>query len=99
MGDKLGTVETLPALAPAVQEHDVHFAVSLWGATQSLREITGAVLPLHEQGKYEQHMSQARSAMGADAFAAAWEAGRALTWEQATDYALERLDRGNPGVP
>lgn len=92
IGEKTGTLTTLHTLASAVQGHDVNFAVSLWGAVHSLRESTGKVMSLKEQEKYEQQMSQIHSAMGEDAFVTAWEAGRALTWEQAANYALEKLD-------
>lgn len=89
---KIGIATTLQALATAMLDDDICFAVSLWGAEQSLRENISLAMPLKEQDKYDHQLSQTRAALGEDAFIAAWETGRALTWEQATDYALEKLN-------
>ncbi len=43
---------------------------------------------------YEQSLAEARSTLGDDAFAAAWEAGQSLTLEQAG-----AVGRGSPGPP
>jgi len=96
VGEKLGIVTTLHELASAVQEQDINVAVCLWGAAQTLRKSTGAVMTLKEREEYERQVSQARATLEESAFAAAWEAGHALTWEQAADYALEKLEmQGN----
>jgi predicted ATPase/DNA-binding SARP family transcriptional activator len=94
MGTKSAIAQAVNTVASAMQGRDVNVAVSLWGAAQTLRENTGGVMPLKEQEKYEKDLSQARVTLGEDAFVAAWEAGRALTWEQAADYALEKLNTG-----
>ena len=36
----------------------------------------------------DKQMASVREALGEEAFAAAWDAGRAMTWEQAVEYAL-----------
>lgn len=89
--NKLGMLEALNALALAVPGHDANFAVSLWGATQALQKSIGMVLTSEEKKLYEQQWGQARSVLGEDAFAIAWNTGRAQTWEQTADYALEKL--------
>jgi hypothetical protein len=38
---------------------------------------------------YEQDIAEARAAIGEEAFAAAWEQGRAMSLEQVVAYALE----------
>ncbi|MFA0754594.1 MAG: hypothetical protein YPKNTGVA_000088, partial [Candidatus Fervidibacter sp.] len=40
----------------------------------------------------EQIVTELRSALGDEAFAVAWEEGRAMTLEQAIAYALEHPD-------
>jgi predicted ATPase/DNA-binding SARP family transcriptional activator len=92
MGDKLGIVTTLRVLASAIQMPDIDVAISLWGAAQTLLANIGAVMSPQDQAKYEQELSQARATLGEAAFVASWETGCALTWEQAADYALEKLE-------
>jgi predicted ATPase/DNA-binding SARP family transcriptional activator/Tfp pilus assembly protein PilF len=64
-------------------------AARLWGAAQALREQIGAPLPPRLREERDRHVRQARSALGEEAFAAAWEEGRAMTSEQAVLHALE----------
>jgi hypothetical protein len=42
-----------------------------------------------DEPEHEAQVAQTRERLGESAFAAAWEAGSALTWEQAVAYALE----------
>jgi hypothetical protein len=49
----------------------------------------GSPITPDNQEEYEHELSAIRAALGEEAFAAAWEAGRALSWEQAIAYALE----------
>lgn len=92
IGAKMSIVTILHVLAGTIQGRDRRSAAYLWGAAHTLQETTGATLPLRDQEEYEQHINQTRAAMGVNAFVAAWDAGRALTWEQAADYALEMLN-------
>ena len=55
---------------------------------QKLREEIGAPTWLKDKQRQDRAIAEARTALGEVAFAAAWEAGRALTWEQAVEYAL-----------
>jgi hypothetical protein len=68
-------------------------AVRLLGAAEALREATGARLLRHEQPELEQHLAALRRQLGEPAFMAAWESGRALTWQEATAYALRRTSK------
>jgi tetratricopeptide (TPR) repeat protein len=63
----------------------------LFGATEVLRESMG-MFPLYMRRQYEQDVARARSLIDEEAFAVAWEAGRAMTWEQAVTYALEESE-------
>jgi predicted ATPase/DNA-binding SARP family transcriptional activator len=73
-----------------IAQAEVPKAVRLWGAACTLRESLSATLPAQEQTKIDRQLVQARLDMGEGAFAVTWEEGRALTWEQAVDYALEQ---------
>jgi tetratricopeptide (TPR) repeat protein len=81
----LGCLEGLASFAC----HQGHFerAATLFGAGEAFREalhrprISGA-------GEYEQRVASARVALGDAAFATAWAEGRAMTLEQAIEYAL-----------
>ena len=63
-------------------------AARLGGAAFALRESLG--IPLHPVGRkrFDKAMASAREAVGEETFAAAWDAGRAMTVEQAVEYAL-----------
>jgi predicted ATPase/class 3 adenylate cyclase len=90
LGDRQGIAESLDGVANlARQEQQPLRAVRLWGAAASLREAIGLPRSPREQERYEREMAQARAAPGEDGFTTAWEEGRAMTWEQAVDYALE----------
>jgi tetratricopeptide (TPR) repeat protein len=58
-------------------------AARLLGASEALREVGGLALEPKERSKYERCVSRARADLGAAAFDAAWQAGRALPLAQA----------------
>ncbi len=65
----------------------------LFGAAEGLMEAVGA--PVYNYVKvdpslYQRTKSSARSQLGEEAFEAAWAEGRAMTLEQAVEYALGR---------
>ena len=64
-------------------------AARLWGAAETLREHLDAPLSPVERLECDRLIAAARAALGAEAFAAAWAEGRALSLEQALSYALE----------
>jgi predicted ATPase/class 3 adenylate cyclase len=89
LGDKGGVTGSVDALADlAYQKQQARRAAQLWGAATCLREAIGSPRPPVEQKKYEQQSEQARAALGESAFDAAFEQGRAMTFEQAVEYAL-----------
>jgi predicted ATPase/class 3 adenylate cyclase/Tfp pilus assembly protein PilF len=88
-GEPRETAEDLEGLAHLARlQSDWERAARLWGAAQSLREAIGTP-PLPEERKEdERDQAAVREALGEAAFAAAWAEGRAMTLEQAIEYAL-----------
>src|SRR5262249_23716858 len=79
LGGGKGVAQCLGGLAAVrLEEEAIQTAVGLWGAAHALRESTGAPLSPHEREQHDRQVEQARSALGEDAFAAAWEQGRTL---------------------
>jgi non-specific serine/threonine protein kinase len=66
-------------------------AARLWGAVESMVEVFGMrITPMARSlTDYEGHLAASRSQLGEEAFAAAWEEGRAMALEQTVDYALQ----------
>ena len=66
-------------------------AARLWGAVEAMEEAFGiTITPLaRSHTDYEGHLAASRSRLGEEAFAAAWSEGRAMTLEEAVEYALE----------
>jgi tetratricopeptide (TPR) repeat protein len=87
------TIDSIEGLAAtAAVQGDGERAAQLWGAAEAFREATGSQLDALEVRNYERWVTAARTRFDADAFAAAWAAGRALTLEQAIAEALQPLD-------
>jgi hypothetical protein len=63
-------------------------AAWLFGAAEALRAAIGHLPAPQDQANYEGRLASTRSRLGAAAFAAAWAKGRAMTMEQAIEYAL-----------
>src|SRR5262249_37712300 len=80
----------LAALAPvATAAGRPARAAQLWGAAERLREEVGSALPPNERDRCERQVTAARASLGEEtAFDVAWQAGRAMTLEQAIEYAL-----------
>ena len=88
-GDKLYVSRSLECLAAVdAVRGDRSRAVRLFGAGEALREAMGASVLLH-LGDYDGAVAAARDHLSEEAFAAAWAEGRAMTLEEAVDYALE----------
>jgi non-specific serine/threonine protein kinase len=60
----------------------------LWGAAESVRELTGAILSPVELQVYEPYIDAARARLDEAAWEEAWAEGRAMTVEEAVGYAL-----------
>ena len=80
-------VEECAALAQA--EGKPPRAARLAGAADRVREAFPEVRLGEEKATHEQTLAAARAALGEDAFSAAWEAGRAMTLDEAVEYALD----------
>ena len=66
-------------------------AASLWGAAEAMEEAFGIRLTYLGRSAigYDDYLVSARSNLGEEAFAAAWDEGRAMTTEEAIEYALK----------
>ena len=63
-------------------------AARLFGAAEAQREIVGQLYEPRDQASHDQWVAPARAALGDTTFTAAWAKGRAMTLEQAVEYAL-----------
>jgi len=63
-------------------------AARFLGAAEALRETLGFHRLPPDQGDYDQRFVSTRAGLGDTAFARAWAEGRAMTLEQAFEYAL-----------
>jgi non-specific serine/threonine protein kinase len=78
--------------AAAALDGEAQRAAQLLGAAAALHESVGFVLEPDQALVVDPAVDRARTQLGEEAFAATWEAGRALTLEQAIAYALEEND-------
>ena len=74
-------------------------AARLLGTVEAQREALGYAFELPERERYGRAAEAAREALGEEAFAAAWAAGRALPLEEAAAEALALADALAGGVP
>jgi predicted ATPase/class 3 adenylate cyclase len=63
-------------------------AARMWGAASALRDAIGTRLPLEEEERFAGSLSAVRELLGEEAFAAAWEEGRAQPLDQVVAEAL-----------
>jgi predicted ATPase/DNA-binding CsgD family transcriptional regulator len=75
----------------AAEEGQLSWAVQLWGAADALRETIRVPISRIERAEYERSIATARTHLGEKDFAAAWEAGRLMTPEQATTSQAEAI--------
>ena len=66
-------------------------AARLFGATDALRAAVGVPVRPVDRRLYDRDVTAVRAALGAETFAAAWAAGRALSLEQAIAEATDCL--------
>ncbi|MGB7062844.1 MAG: protein kinase [Candidatus Zixiibacteriota bacterium] len=91
LGDRRNVADSLEALGILVAGcKDSAQAARLLGAANSLREQINAPPPPAKQEKLDRVLSSTRSAFGESAFAKEWDEGRAMSMEQAIDYALKK---------
>lgn len=72
----------------AALDEEPERAARLWGAAEKQRQTIGCRPAPGARATYERAMAAARTQLGEQSFAAAWERGRALTLEQAIAEAL-----------
>jgi len=88
-GDRLGVIECLEGLAEMVgMRRRPERVAGLLGAAAALRQAIGAPLPPVNQDNRQRSVDSASAELGAAGFAAAYSRGRAMTLEQAIEYAL-----------
>src|SRR5262249_21164847 len=71
-------------------------AIRLLGAEEAFCETLGARPPVAVAAEYERTVAEGRAALGDEAFAAAWAAGRAMSIDEAVEFALQD---GHDGAP
>lgn len=92
LGDKRVVAVSLGSFADLARaESQPERAARLWGAAEALRDAIGAPLPPDARQKYERNLAAVHEALGEEAFAAVWAVGRAMTLEQAVEYALGEM--------
>ncbi len=90
LGDKWVTNQCLDGLAGISHaRQDYRCAARLLGGSEALRERLGITRPPSGRVRYEELFASSIGALGNDAFQAAWAEGRAMTLEQAIEYALK----------
>jgi predicted ATPase/DNA-binding SARP family transcriptional activator/DNA-binding CsgD family transcriptional regulator len=82
----INALEAMAGLAGALGEADR--AARLWGAAEAARADTGIVLPPGDRALHEPHLAAARSRLGEAAWERALTEGRAMSLDEATEYAL-----------
>ena len=78
----------------SVAKGDLAFAARLAGAAEALLETIEVIAYPHatDRSLYERQLAAARESLGFRAWGEAWEEGRAMTAEEAIEYALEARD-------
>jgi tetratricopeptide (TPR) repeat protein len=95
LGTKDGSAACLAGLARgAALKGDAPRAARLLGAAESICEPIGGLFAPIYATEYGQIVLMARSRLDETAFGEAWAAGRAMSCEEAVDYALGRADDG-----
>ena len=91
MGHKMGIAYCLLGLAGVAGEQvRPDRAARLWGAAEALREAIGMDLSPFDRthSRYEERLSTTRSLMDEKTWEKAWSEGRAMSPEEAIEYAL-----------
>jgi predicted ATPase/class 3 adenylate cyclase/Tfp pilus assembly protein PilF len=90
LGYKPGILRNLTGLVVvALAQAQFERAARFFGVVEELREATGVPLPPADRAEHERSVAAVRTALGEEAFAAAWAEGRAMSLEEAIKYALE----------
>ena len=73
-----------------VAQGQLEQAARLSGASEALREVTGAPLMPSDRVDYDRSLDTAREKLGQEAFKAAWGEGRTMSMDEAIEYALTK---------
>ena len=93
----INALEGMASLAGARREAPL--AARLWGAAEKAREVTGIALPPGDRALHEPRLSSARCLLGEREWEEALAKGRAMSLEEAADYALSRDQVDPPSAP
>jgi predicted ATPase/DNA-binding SARP family transcriptional activator/DNA-binding CsgD family transcriptional regulator len=100
LGDKSIASESLDGMACiAAAEGEAERAARLFGAAQALREAVGYHHMPEEDAWREPYMATARSQLDEASWEEAWAEGRAMSMEQAIEYALSEEKPLTPSSP
>jgi non-specific serine/threonine protein kinase len=88
LGEKLGIIQALERLGSVAVASAPIRAARLLGAATHVRETIGAPLPTYDRAEHDTAVDHVRALLDRAVFAAAWAEGRAMTLEQAIEYAL-----------
>ena len=93
IGDKGGIAWCLEKLAEAKHEQaQFQTATKIFGHAEALRAPIGSVIDPADQPEYARIISDLRSALGEEAFAALWAEGAAMPLKEVIDCALSELE-------
>jgi predicted ATPase len=92
LGDRVNIVHSPEGFGTLAAREEPARAARLLGAAKSLREEINAPASPAKQKKLDTAVAHTRSALGKSTFAREWEQGRAMSLEQAIDYALKKDD-------
>ena len=100
LGNEADIVHCLEGLATVSgEEGRIVHAARLWGAAESLLEKIEAMYTYVPDRSINRSQVAARSKIDEAAWGAAWAEGRAMTPEQAIEYALEQEAAPEPAAP
>ena len=98
--DKTNSAYCIQGLAAAGARGEPRRAARLLGAAEALLETAG--VPAYVTADHDLHQraaSAARERLGEEAWAAAWDDGRAMGFDRGVAYALEPDDEASPDPP
>jgi hypothetical protein len=98
-------VQSLEDLAAVAGKKQLEQLVRLLGAAESVCATLGFCPPRSDPEEYAETVAKGRAVLSDTAFSALWAEGRAISLEQAVEYALEVWEtawqegRAGPGIP
>jgi predicted ATPase/DNA-binding winged helix-turn-helix (wHTH) protein len=80
------SIREFSILASTIGKHE--YAATLKGISENLRQALNTPIPPSDRPDYDRTISSLRASLGDEAFEKYWAEGRAMTMEQAIEYAL-----------